>query len=240
VRTLQFIGGLGVDVYEGYGLSETCAPVSFNAADATRLGTVGRPVDGVEVKIAEDDEVLVRGPNLLDGYLKDAKATAEALTEDGWFRTGDLGKLDRDGYLSIIGRKKEILITAGGKNISPGKIENDLMSSAPIEHAMLVGDGQRFIAALITVSPDWLEAFALAESLNDASPHHPRVHAEVTDAIAEINPHYARVNQVHAFRILDAPFTQEADELTPTLKMKRKTIMANHAATIDALYAPND
>ncbi len=237
VQTLQFFFGLGIDVYEGYGQSEACGPSTMNCASANRLGSVGKPLPGIEARVAEDGEVLVRGPNVFDGYLKDPESSSETLTEDGWLLTGDLGQIDEDGFVTITGRKKEILITTGGKNISPAAIENDLTDIPLVEHAMLLGDGRKFVAALLSISEDALAAFAKAEGLDNPTPLHPRVQEVVAAAIAQINPRYSRVNQVHEFRILDRPLSQDADELTPTLKMKRRVIEENHAALIDAIYA---
>lgn len=235
-NTLEFLAGLGVMIYEVYGQSEDCGPTTFNTPEHVKLGTVGRPIPGLEIKIADDDEVLVRAPSLFEGYLKDPEATAETLV-DGWMHTGDLGRIDNQGFLTIIGRKKDILITAGGKNVAPAGIENAMVDIPLVEHAILIGEGRKFLSALITISPDALASFAEQHDLGEIGSDHPEVHRAVSDAIDEINARLARVEQVRKFTILDRSFSQEEGELTPTLKMKRPGITKNHSAAIEALYA---
>lgn len=227
-EVLEFFASLGVVIYEVYGQSEDCGPTSFNRPGAVKFGTVGRPIPGLEVRIADDDEILVRAPSLFDGYLKNEAATEETLA-DGWMLTGDLGRLDNEGFLHIIGRKKDIIITAGGKNISPANLEGDLMDIPLVEHAVVIGDERKYLSAVITLSAD---AMAAAGNPDDAT-----VQADIQKGVDAMNDRYARVEQIRAFAILDAPLSIEAGELTPTLKVKRNIVMKNHAALIDGIYA---
>ncbi|MBL8623491.1 MAG: long-chain fatty acid--CoA ligase [Myxococcales bacterium] len=230
---IEFFGTLDIVLHEIYGQSEDCGPTSFNLPGATKFGTVGRPLAGVEVKLADDGEILVRGPNVFLGYFKEPAATAEALDGE-WLRSGDLGAFDADGFLSITGRKKEILITAGGKNISPKNIEAALKESPLIAEAVVIGDRRKFLSALITV-----DDAAVKAALGDApGPRDARadLRAAVQRQLDVVNERLARVEQVKKFTILERPFAIETGELTPTLKIKRKAVNQNFATEIEAMY----
>ncbi|MEM7269711.1 MAG: AMP-binding protein, partial [Pseudomonadota bacterium] len=227
-EVLEFFASLGIIIYEVYGQSEDCGPTTFNVPGAVKLGTVGRPIPGLELRIAADDEVEVRAPSLFDGYLKNQAATDETLV-DGWMKTGDLGRLDNEGFLTIIGRKKDIMITAGGKNIAPANLENDLMDIPLVEHAVVIGEGRKFLSAVVTVSEEALQ------SAEDKSPD--AVRAAISAGVDEMNERYAQVEQIREFRILNRPLTIDDGELTPTLKVKRNIVTANHASVIEEIYA---
>jgi long-chain acyl-CoA synthetase len=235
---LNFFAGLDLPILEVYGQSEDTGPTSFNLPGATKLGTVGRPVPGVEVKIAEDGEILVSGPNVFLGYHKDEAATAEALT-DGWLHSGDIGEFDGDGYLRITGRKKDIIITSGGKNITPANIESAVKDLELVSQAVLIGDARKFISALITLDPDAATRFAEANSLSVEGIHDaPALVAELQSGIeASVNSRFARVEHIRKFTVLPRDFTQEDGELTPTLKIKRRVVNANWGEAIEAMYA---
>ena len=238
---LEFFFACGVPVMEGYGMTETATSATVNRPEAGgfRFGSVGKPMAGVEVKIADDGEVLINGPNIFKGYYKNEKATGEAL-ESGWLHTGDLGHLDEDGFLFITGRKKDIIITAGGKNITPANLENGLKQNRWISQAMVVGDRRPYLIALLTLDPE--EAPALAESLGleDASIEalrtNEKVLAEIQAAVDEVNSHVGPVEQIKRFEILDHDLSQETGELTPTLKVKRNVVHDKFAGLIDSVY----
>jgi long-chain acyl-CoA synthetase len=238
---LEFFFACGVPVMEGYGMTETATSATVNRpqADGFRFGSVGKPMAGVEVRIADDNEVLIKGPNIFKGYYKDEAATAGAIDGE-WLHTGDLGRLE-DGFLFITGRKKDIIITAGGKNITPANLENGLKQNRWISHAIVVGDRRPYLVALITLDPE--EAPALAESLGleDASIEplrtNEKVLAEIQAAVDEVNSHVGPVEQIKRFEILDHDLSQETGELTPTLKVKRNVVHDKFAGVIDAVYA---
>lgn len=232
---LEFFTGLDIVIYEVYGQSEDCAPTSINVPGHTRFGTVGRPLPGVEVRLAEDGEILVRGPNLFTGYYKDPAATAETLI-DGWLHSGDLGSFDADGYLSITGRKKEIIITAGGKNIAPKNIEAALKNHPLVEEAVVIGDRRRFLAALLTLQGPAAAAW-MTEHGHIGEPHsHPELLAELERWVEVVNRDFARVEHVRKFKVLPRSLTQEDGELTPTLKLKRRVIDRNWSDQIESMY----
>lgn len=234
---LEFMSGLDVVVFEVYGQSEGCGPTSYNRAGRYRLGTVGPAIPGVDVVIADDGEILLSGPNVFMGYYKEPEATAEVL-ERGWLHSGDLGQLDADGYLSITGRKKEILITSGGKNVSPKNIEQALKAHAPVGEAVVVGDRRNYLTALITLEPEAASKYLEEAGVDAKGPHdHPALQRRVSAAIEEVNRHFARVEQVKKFKILPRAFTVDAGELTPTLKVKRRVIYERYSAEIEAMYA---
>ncbi|WP_244881074.1 AMP-dependent synthetase/ligase [Tsukamurella pseudospumae] len=239
-RLGHFFRGAGVTVYEGYGLSETSAAITCNTPTEQRVGTVGRPVPGNEVAIADDGEILLRGPVVFGGYWGLPEATADAL-QDGWFHTGDLGSLDADGYLSITGRKKEILVTAAGKNIAPAQTEDALRQHPLVSQAMLLGDKQPFVAALITVDaealPGWLSAHGLPAdtSIEDAVANET-LQAEITSAVNTANSLVSKAEQVKKWRVLTTDFSIDGGELTPTLKVKRNVVMDQRAADIAEIY----
>ncbi|WP_059009034.1 AMP-dependent synthetase/ligase [Streptomyces specialis] len=238
-RLGHFYRGIGFTVLEGYGLTETCAATTFNPWDAPRIGTVGLPLPGSSVRIAEDGEVLVRGEHLFTGYWRDAEATARAM-DGGWYRTGDLGSLDADGYLTITGRKKEILVTAGGKNVAPAVIEDRVRAHALVAECMVVGEGRPFVGALITLDdeflPRWADARGLSALSREELTSHPRLLAAVQEAVDSGNAAVSRAESVRAFRVLPGAFTQESGHLTPSLKLRRHVVAKDFAAEIDALY----
>jgi long-chain acyl-CoA synthetase len=238
----HFFRGIGVPVLEGYGLTETSAAVSVNTVPAQRIGTVGRPIPGQSVRIADDGEILVRGPIVFRGYRNNPDATAAAVT-DGWFRTGDVGRLDDDGYLRITGRTKEIIVTAGGKNVAPAVLEDRLRANPLVGQVLVVGDGQPFIAALVTVDPDalprWRRRHGKPEGDGSAADlvDDPELRGEIAAAVEEANRAVSRAEQIRKFRILPGDFTEAGGELTPTLKVRRSVVTRKYADEIAALYS---
>lgn len=236
---LEFLGGFGVAIREVYGQSEDTGPTSFNRPGRTLFGTVGPAVPGVDVSIAADDEILVKGPNVFLGYFKDEKATAEALT-DGWLHSGDLGRIDEGGFLHITGRKKDIIITAGGKNIAPKNIEASLKNDDLITEAVVIGDRRKFLSALICLDPDAAQRHADKAGISDSSLHDaPAMIAAVQKVVDSTNTQFARVEHIRKFTVLPRPLSVEDGELTPTLKVKRKVVNERYAAIIDGMY-PKD
>ena len=240
-ESLQFFTGLDLVVRELYGQSEVSGPSTMNLDGATRMGSVGKVIPGMEIKVAEDGELLVRGPNVFQGYMGQPEATAETMQGD-WQLTGDLGRVDADGYVYITGRKKDLIITSGGKNISPDNIEASLMDTHLIEHAVVCGDGHNYLTALVTLDAAALAAFAQSAKLpSTANLHtHPKVLEEVQTEIDRVNAKLTRVCQVRKFTIMPTTLTVEKGELTPTLKVKRKVVMERQRALIDAMYANGD
>jgi long-chain acyl-CoA synthetase len=234
-EVLSFFGRLDLRIQEVYGQSEGCGPTSFNVVGNTRLGTVGQPIPGCEVRIAEDGEILARGPNIFLGYYRDDEATQATLI-DGWLHSGDLGEL-RDGFLSITGRKKDIIITAGGKNIAPKNIENDLKQYPLINEAVVIGDRRKYLTVLLTLDPETSAAFAREHGIpEEALTTHAVLLAAMQQAIDEVNRNLARVEQVKKFTVLPRNLTIDDNELTPTLKVKRSRVAQNWAHVIDAMY----
>jgi long-chain acyl-CoA synthetase len=239
---LEFFYACGVPVMEGYGMTETSTSATVNRPEGNnfRFGSVGKPQKDVEVKIADDGEVLIKGPNIFQGYYKNEAATKETL-ENGWLHTGDLGRLDEDGFLYITGRKKDIIITAGGKNITPANLENGLKQNRWISQAVVIGDRRPYLVALVTLDPE--EAPALAEQLGieDADPaalsQNEKVREEIQKAVDDVNSHVGPVEQVKRFEILDHDLSQETGELTPTLKVKRNVVHEKFADLVDRIYA---
>ncbi|MGZ4196672.1 MAG: AMP-dependent synthetase/ligase [Solirubrobacteraceae bacterium] len=235
---LEFFWACGVPVMEGYGMTETASAISINTYEEHRFGTVGKPLPDVEVRIAGDREILVRGANVFGGYHKDADTTSFGAIDGGWLHTGDLGVLDEDGYLSITGRKKDIIITAGGKNIAPANLENDLKRSPWISHAVMHGDRRPYPVVLITLDDEQTEAWARRRGLpTDALGSLPEVRKLIQAELDRANANYAQVEQAKKFVILERDLSQQSGELTPTLKVKRDVVNAKYAALIDALYA---
>jgi long-chain acyl-CoA synthetase len=233
---LEFLAGLDIVVYELYGQSETCGPTTSNLPGANRLGSVGRAVPGTELRIAPDGEVLVRDAKLFTEYVSRPEATAETFI-DGWLCSGDLGRLDEDGYLFITGRKKDLIITAGGKNISPAAIEAALEAVPIIEHAVIYGDRKPFCVALVTLNPEYLAAFAKLHDLPAQNlARHPLVRADVQKGIDSVNAEQSRVAAIRKFDILPGRFTVETGELTATMKTKRAAILERHKVALQALY----
>jgi long-chain acyl-CoA synthetase len=225
IDVLEFFDSLGMLVIEGYGLTETSSSLSVNDPDDYRFGTVGRAVDGCEIKLDVDGEILVRSETIFSGYYKDPDATAAAFTDDGWFRTGDVGKLDEDGWLKITDRKKDLIITAGGKNIAPQNLENALKASRFISQALVIGDRRPYVTALITLDP---------VEVDGASRGAQELVQEVVD---DVNRDRVRVEQIKRFAILPRDFSLEEGELTPTLKLRRKIVHEHFADEIENLYA---
>ena len=237
---LEFFYAAGVPVMEGYGMTETMGAGTVNSRDAFRFGTVGRANPGVEVRIADDGEILMRGPQIFAGYWKNERATQEVLDDDGWLHTGDLGALDEAGFLSITGRIKDIIITAGGKNITPANLENDLKHSPFISQAVMYGDRRPYLVALVTLDLDVIAPWAQEHGLPgdvDVLAQHPDIHDLVQQAVDSANSRYAQVEQIKRFAILGHDFAQETGELTPTLKVKRKVVLDRYAGVLDDLYA---
>jgi long-chain acyl-CoA synthetase len=233
---LEFFYACGVPVMEGYGMTETSTVATVNTREIFRFGSVGRALPGVEVKIADDGEVLLKGANIFQGYFKNEDASREAL-EDGWLHTGDIGRLDEDGFLYITGRKKDIIITAGGKNITPANPENWLKENRWISQAVVVGDRRPYLVALVTLDQEEVPAFAEQHGLSvDELPESDVMRAEVQKAMDAVNERLARVEQIKKFTILPHDLSQETGELTPTLKVKRNVVVEKYADEIQALY----
>ncbi len=241
-RLGHFFRGAGITILEGYGLTETTAAATVNRPRSNKIGTVGLPVPGDAAAIADDGEVLVKGPTVFTSYWGDSAGTSEALTDDGWFRTGDIGELDDEGYLRITGRKKEIIITAGGKNVAPAPLEDRIRAHALVSQAMVVGDGKPYVAALVTIDeeafPAWKErhgkaAGATAAELRDD----PDLVAGIQAAIDDANTTVSRAESIRRFRIVDGDFTQENSQLTPSLKVRRNVVAKDRSDDIEALYA---
>lgn len=240
-RLAHFFRGVGVTIYEGYGLTETSPAVAVNVENHIRIGTVGRPLPGVTVRIDDDGEILIKGDIVFTGYFNAPDATAEVLDADGWFHTGDLGALDDDGYLSITGRKKEIIVTAGGKNVAPAVLEDRIRAHPLISQCMVVGDRQPFVAALVTIDeesfPTWRDANSKAA---DARPGDLRddedLRREVQAAVDEANRAVSKAESIRVFRILPEDFTEANGMLTPSLKVKRTIVAKEYADEIAAIY----
>jgi long-chain acyl-CoA synthetase len=234
----EFFSGLDVTIFEVYGQSEDCGPTTINRPRATKFGTTGQIWPGSEIKIAQDGEILVKGPHVFMGYYKNPEATAETLV-DGWLYSGDLGYFDEEGYLIITGRKKEIIITSGGKNIAPKNIEAALKNLDLVADAVVIGEQRRYLTALLTLEEGAMSKFAQEHGLEGQEWHtHPLVIAEIQKGIDEqVNPLFARVEHVRQFRILPRNFTVEHGELTPTLKIKRRVVNEHFATEIESMYA---
>jgi len=236
----EFFWGAGVRIYEGYGLTETSPVLTVNRRGRTRLGTVGPPIDGVEIRIADDGEILARGPNIMKGYFGKPEATAEVIDAQGWFHTGDIGHIDEDGFVVITDRKKELIVNAYGKNIAPAPIENSLKSSRWIAQAVVVGDRRQFLSALLVPDFETVRPWAAAQGITGSNEEliaHPKVRAAIAADVAKVNEHLARYEQVRNWELMPGEFTLEGGELTPTLKVKRRVINAKYKAVLDRLYA---
>ncbi|WP_328644075.1 long-chain fatty acid--CoA ligase [Amycolatopsis sp. NBC_00348] len=239
-RLAHFFRGIGVPVFEGYGLTETSAAANVNTQSAFRVGTVGKPVNGTSVRIADDGEVMLKGDVVFRAYYNNPQATAESLT-DGWFHTGDLGELDVDGFLKITGRKKEIIVTAGGKNVAPSGLEDTIKAAPLVSQAMVVGDQRPFIAALVTVDEEYFPSWksqhgkpagaSVADLATDAD-----LLAEIQTAVDEANKTVSKAEAIKKFAVLANDFTEQGGEITPSLKLKRNVVTKNYATDIEALY----
>jgi len=241
-RLGHFFRGAGVSVLEGYGLTETTAPVSVNRPERQKIGSVGQPIPGVAVRIGDDGEVLVRGKSIFPGYWQDEAATKDGFTADGWYATGDLGELDDEGFLSITGRKKEMIVTAGGKNVAPAVLEDRMRTHSLISQCMVVGDGRPFVGVLVTIDPEafgpWKArhgkpADATVADLRDD----PDLNAEIQTAVDDANKAVSRAESIRKFRILDGDFTQEQGHLSAKLGIKRSVLAKEFASDIEALYS---
>jgi long-chain acyl-CoA synthetase len=236
-----FFAGLGMQIFDVYGMSETTGAFTTNTPQAFRLGTVGRPVPGMEVRIAADGEILTRGPLNTPGYLNLPEQTADLIDADGWLHTGDVGSIDADGFVSVLDRKKELIITAGGENVSPAAVENVLVAHPLIGQALAYGDRRPYLVALLTldsgVAPAWARAHGIETTSLAELAANPEVLAEVGRAVAAANAKLARVQQVKYWELLPVEWTAESAELTPTLKLKRRVVHAKYADVIDGLYA---
>lgn len=239
-RLGHFFRGVGLTVLEGYGLTETTAPVSVSLPAKAKIGTVGPPLPGIDIKIAADGEILARGVAVFRGYRGNQEATDEAI-EDGWFHTGDIGQLDSDGYLKITGRKKELIVTAGGKNVVPSQLEDSIRAHPLISQCLVVGDQRPFVAALITLDgemlPTWLSNSSLPEMSVAEAAKHPEVLAELQRAVDRTNSKVSRAEGIRKFEVLTDDFTIDNDYLTPSMKVKRGKVIADYGNAIDDLYA---
>ena len=233
-----FFDACGLPVMEGYGMTETCAAATLNTLAEFRFGTVGRPLPGMEIRIAGDGEVLMRGPCVFSGYHRDEQATADAFEGD-WLRSGDLGDVDDEGFLRITGRKKEVIITSSGKNITPSLIETALREARWISEAVVYGDNRPYVVALLVLDSDELPALAEHAGIDLESgrtTYDEGLRQVVAEAVDEVNRGFARIEQVKRFAILDHELTQEAGELTPTMKVKRAVVYDRYRDIFDALY----
>ena len=240
-RLGHFYRGIGVTIYEGYGLTETTAAFAVNTIGFQKVGSVGRPLPGNTVRIADDGEIQLRGPVVFDGYWRNEDATAESL-DDGWFRTGDLGSVDEDGYITISGRKKELIVTAGGKNVSPAGLEDQLRAGALISQAVVVGDQKPFIGALITLDPDAFDRWKSEHGKDSEATaadlqKDPDLVAEIDAAVADANRSVSHAESIKKYRLLPHDFSEESGELTPTMKLKRNVITKTYADEIESIYA---
>ena len=241
-EVLDFFIALGVRVQEVWGMSELSAVATINPVDAIRVGTVGRALPGVEVKLAEDGELLCRGPIVMRGYRGQPEKTAETIDVEGWLHSGDVATIDADGYVTLVDRKKELIINAAGKNMSPANIEQKLKAASPlIGQAIAVGDNRRYNVALLVLDPDNAAAWAAEHGRDDVSPaalsQDPDLRAAIATAVESANDRMARVEQIKRYSILPCDWEPGGDELTPTSKLKRKPIAEKYAAEIEALYA---
>ena len=239
-EVLDFFSACGITILEGYGMTETCAAATLNTPSATRFGTVGRPLPGVEIRIAADGEILMRGPNVSPGYHHNHEATAETWDEEGWLHSGDLGQIDQDGYLAITGRQKDLIITSSGKNISPSNIETSLQETRWISHAVVYGDGHSYLVALVAIDETELGELAEHAGVGSADAAElakdPAVHELIWADIQEVNAHFATIEQIKRFDILERDLTQADGELTPTMKVRRGPVYERYRDRFEVLY----
>ena len=237
----EFFHAAGILILEGYGLTETCPALTANRYDHYKFGTVGTALPGVELRIAADGEIVARGPNIAKGYYKRPEATAEVFLEDGWFATGDIGEIDTEGFLRITDRKKDLLVTAGGKNIAPQNLENLLKADPYISQAMVYGDCRPYLTAVLTLELDetcrYAQAHDLAVDTMPALAAHPQIHQLIAARVTQINQQLASYETVKKFIIAPNDFTPESGELTPTLKVKRKIVTQKYQEQLDRLYS---
>ncbi len=235
-----WFGALDILVLEGWGLTETAAPVTLNTEQAYRFGTVGKPIEGVEVRVADDGELLARGPGLFRGYFKDPEATAAVMTEDGWFHTGDIGEIDADGFVRITDRKKELIITAGGKNIAPAPIENAIARCPYVGQAVAIGNARPYLVALLAPDADAIHELALQQGWPDEPLaqrlQRPELQQAFAGAVAEANQDLAGFEQIKRWRALPSEFSVDGGELTPTLKLKRRVVEEKWGEVVEGIY----
>jgi long-chain acyl-CoA synthetase len=236
----EFFHAIDILLLEGYGLTECTTAATTSTHSSFKFGTVGKALPGTELKLAEDGELLIRSETIFQGYLKEPEATAEVLTADGWLKSGDIAEIDEDGFVKITDRKKDIIVTAGGKNVAPQNLENDLKTSKYISQALVVGDRRPYIAALVTLDPDEVPKWAREHGV-DGSPAdlaaNERVRELIQDVVDEVNAGHSRYEQIKRFAIVPRDFTMETGELTPTLKLKRRVVQERFAAELEELYA---
>jgi long-chain acyl-CoA synthetase len=241
-RLGHFFRGVGITILEGYGLTETTAAATVNRPSSNKVGTVGQVVPGNAIKVADDGEVLIKGPTVFTGYWQNAEATTATMTDDGWFSTGDIGEVDDEGFLRITGRKKEIIVTAGGKNVAPAPLEDRIRAHPLVSQVMVIGDGQRYVTALVTIDeeafPAWKEKHGKPSSATvaDLRDNNDLI-AEIQTAVDDANASVSRAESIRKFRIVEGDFTQENGQLTPSLKVRRNVVARDRAADIEALYA---
>ena len=235
----HFYRGICVNVLEGYGLTETTAAITANLPHAQKVGTVGRPLQGTGVRVADDGELLFRGGQVFAGYWRNEEATAAAKDANGWLRTGDVGEIDDEGFVRITGRKKEILVTAGGKNVAPAVLEDRIRAHHLVDQCIVVGDGQPFIAALVTIDPetlpDWADTHGKSRNVADLL-EDPELRAEIEAAVEEANKAVSKAESIRRFAILADVWSEEGGQLTPSLKLKRGVVLAEHRDDVDAFY----
>jgi long-chain acyl-CoA synthetase len=240
-EVMEFFDAIGIRIVEGYGLTECTTACTFNNRDPYRFGSAGPALPGFEVKIADDGEILVRSETVFQGYFKDPEATATVLTDDGWLRTGDVGEVDANGLLTITDRKKDIIVTAGGKNVAPQNIENALKASKFVSQALVVGDRRPYVAALITLDADEIGRWATERGIEGDIPNlsrDARVHELVEGIVENVNRERSRFEQVKRFAILPRDFTMDEGEVTQTLKLRRGAVLEHFRDDVEALYAP--
>ena len=225
----EFFDALGITILEGYGLTECTSAATVNRATRYRLGTVGPALPGTELRLGDDGELFIRSPTVFAGYLKDEAATREILDDDGWLSSGDIAEIDDDGFVTITDRKKDILVTAGGKNVAPANLENDLKAHPEISHALVIGDRRPFVAALVTLDPD------VTASLDDEQKH-----ARVQEIVDAVNRDRSRYEQIKRFAILPRDFSMDEGEVTPTLKLKRRVVLDHFASDVESIYRLED
>ena len=241
-RLGHFFRGLGLVALEGYGLTETTAPLTVNRPSRTRIGSVGPALPGITLRIAEDGEILAKGASIMRGYYGNPAATAESIDGDGWFHTGDLGRIDDDGFLFITGRKKELLVTAQGKNVAPAPLEDRIRAHALVSQCMVVGDNRPYVAALITLDPESLGAWARAHSLPENSTavdlhRNPQIIEDIQHAVDAANRMVSQAESIRKFEILTTDWTEAGGQLTPSLKLRRNVVMAECAEAVERLYS---
>jgi long-chain acyl-CoA synthetase len=240
IEIAEFFHSIDILLVEGYGLTECTTAASTNTRDAFRFGTVGKPLPRFEVKLAEDGELLIKSETVFQGYFKDPEATAAVLGPDGWLRTGDIAEIDEDGFIRITDRKKDIIVTAGGKNVAPQNLENDLKSSKYVSQAVVVGDRKPYVAALITLEAEEVGKWAAEQGIDgglEELSRDERVRELIQGVVDDVNAERSRYEQIKRFTILPRDFTMDDGELTPTLKLKRRVVTERFARELEELYA---